>query len=52
MTARAMLTRDLVLEAKGGDAQSRAALVTEMLPLIGSVARIYRGAPGIEAAHG
>jgi RNA polymerase sigma factor (sigma-70 family) len=47
MTARAVLTRDLVMEAKGGDLESRAALVDEMLPLIGSVARLYRGSPGV-----
>jgi RNA polymerase sigma factor (sigma-70 family) len=47
MTAHTVLTRDLVMEAKRGDPESRAAHVDEMLPLIGSVARIYRGSPGV-----
>jgi RNA polymerase primary sigma factor len=51
MTAHAALTQDLVLEAKSGDAQSRAALISEMLPLIGCVARIYRGSPGVARAE-
>ena len=38
----------LVLAAKGGDRSARAALVEEFMPLIASVARIYRQTANVE----
>ena len=43
----AVAERELVLRAAAGDSQARARLVEEFLPLIGSVARHYRGSPQI-----
>lgn len=51
MMPRALLAQDLVLEAKDGDRESRAALVAEMLPRIGCVARIYRSSPGVDRSE-
>src|SRR4051794_4949858 len=38
----------LVAAARGGDASARAQLVDAFIPLIASVARLYRGTPGVE----
>jgi RNA polymerase sigma factor (sigma-70 family) len=45
------LERDLVLRAAARDAHARAELVEAFLPLIGSVARMYRGSASIERAE-
>jgi RNA polymerase sigma factor (sigma-70 family) len=40
--------RDLVVAAKAGDAAARARLVETFMPLIASVARVYRDSPSVE----
>jgi RNA polymerase sigma factor (sigma-70 family) len=45
-----MTDHDLILAAKNGGAE-RERLVERYMPLIGSVARHYRGAPGVERAE-
>jgi RNA polymerase primary sigma factor len=40
--------RELVVAAQGGDAASRARLVETFMPLIASVARVYRDSPQVE----
>jgi RNA polymerase sigma factor (sigma-70 family) len=40
--------RELIEAAKGGDAGARDELIEAFMPLIGGVARIYRGSPGVE----
>lgn len=40
--------RELVARAQAGDAAARAQLVEAFLPLIGSVARVYRSAPALD----
>jgi RNA polymerase sigma factor (sigma-70 family) len=45
------LERRLVLAAAGGDALAREQLVEQFLPLIGSVARGYRGTVGVERSE-
>ena len=42
------LERQLVAAARDGDAQARAELVDAFLPLIASVARLYRSTPSVE----
>jgi RNA polymerase primary sigma factor len=52
LASRARLTRsqerELILAAKHGDRRARAALVEAFMPLIGSVARLYRETVGLE----
>lgn len=43
--------RTLVLAAAGGDVSARERLVLTFMPAIGSVARLYRGSPGVERAE-
>jgi RNA polymerase sigma factor (sigma-70 family) len=45
---RASTQARLLLDARRGDKQARAELVFALTPLIGSVARTYRNAPGID----
>jgi RNA polymerase sigma factor (sigma-70 family) len=42
------LERELILAAKGGDADARDALIEAFLPLVASVARIYRGSSAVD----
>jgi RNA polymerase sigma factor (sigma-70 family) len=44
----AQVERELIAAAKGGDRAARAELIEAFLPLIASVARIYRSSPRIE----
>ena len=40
--------RELVLAAKAGDRDARDRLVEAFMPLVGGVARIYRGSPAVD----
>jgi RNA polymerase sigma factor (sigma-70 family) len=42
------LERDLIAGAQAGDRRARAQLVEAFLPMIASVARLYRDAPGVQ----
>jgi RNA polymerase primary sigma factor len=42
------MERELVVTAKAGDDDARDALIEAFLPLIASVARIYRGSPAVD----
>jgi DNA-directed RNA polymerase sigma subunit (sigma70/sigma32) len=45
------LERELVLAAKAQDADARAALIEAFLPLVASVARLYRGSAAVDRAE-
>jgi RNA polymerase primary sigma factor len=43
--------RELVLAAKAGDHEARDRLVEAFMPLVGGVARIYRGSPAVDRSE-
>jgi RNA polymerase sigma factor (sigma-70 family) len=43
--------RELVEAAKAGDTRARDELIEAFMPLVGGVARVYRGSPGVERAE-
>ncbi|MFX8782161.1 sigma factor, partial [Acinetobacter baumannii] len=45
------LERELIAAAQAGDRNARAQLIEAFLPLIASVARIYRASPRIDRAE-